>query len=101
MDEDFGATYITIEDDDGKSYELELIGDMDYNGQSYVCFLPSEEEMDENDPDYGYIILRSVTDENGEEVFESIDDDKELNDVYEHFLAILFSDEDEDDAPRQ
>ena len=40
------------------------------------------------------MILRSVLDENGEELFESIDDDDELQDVYEHFSRILFDDED-------
>ena len=31
-------------------------------------------------------------DENGEEIFESIDDEDELQDVYEHFSRILFDD---------
>ena len=52
--------------------------------------------MDEEDPDYGIIILRSVIDEKGEELFESIDDDDELQDVYEHFAVLLFDDEDEE-----
>lgn len=50
--------------------------------------------MDENDPDYGMIILRSVLDESGEEIFESIDDEAQLQDVYEHFMVLLFDDED-------
>ena len=95
MDEEYGSTYITIEDDDGNEYELELLGDMEYNGQTYLAFLPGPEEMDEDNPDYGIIILRSVIDENGEEVFESVDDDDELNDVYERFMTLLFEDEDE------
>ena len=53
--------------------------------------------MDENDPDYGIIILRCVQDEKGEEIFESIDDEEQLNDVYEHFMVILFDDEDEEE----
>jgi hypothetical protein len=52
--------------------------------------------MDENDPDYGLVILRSVI-ENGEELFESVDDEDELNDVYEHFMVLLFDDEDEEE----
>ena len=95
MDEEYGSTYITIEDDDGKEYELELLGDMEYNGSTYKAFLPGPDEMSEDDPDYGIIILRSVQDESGEEVFESVDDDDELNDVYERFMAILFEDEEE------
>lgn len=95
MDEEFGSTYITIEDDEGREFELELLGDMEYNGSVFKAFLPGPDEMSEDDPDYGLIILRSVLDENGEEVFESVDNDDELNDVYERFMAILFEEDDE------
>ena len=92
MSEEFGSDFITIIDDDGAEFELEVLDTMDYNNQTLVAFLPAD--MDENDPDYGIIILRSVLDENGEELFESIDDEDELQDVYEHFSRILFDDED-------
>ena len=94
MSEEFGSDYVTIIDDDGQEFELEVLDTMDYKDQTFMAFLPAD--MDENDPDYGIIILRVVTDEKGEELYESIDDDDELNDVYEHFMAILFDDEDED-----
>ena len=92
MSEEFGSDFITIIDDDGAEFELEVLDTMDYNNQTFVAFLPAD--MDENDPDNGIIILRSVLDENGEELFESIDDEDELQDVYEHFSRILFDDED-------
>ena len=94
MSEEFGSDFITIIDDDGQEFELEVLDSMDYNGQTYVAFLPAN--MKEDDPDYGMVILRSVI-ENGEELFESIDDDDELNDVYEHFMVFLFDDEDEEE----
>ena len=94
MSENFGSDFITIIDDEGQEFELELLDTMDYNGESYVAFLPAN--MDEDDPDYGIIILRSVIDENGDELFESIDDDDELQDVYEHFAVLLFDDEEEE-----
>ena len=94
MIEEFGNDFITIIDDDGQEFELEILDSMDYNGSTYVAFLPAN--MDENDPDYGLVILRSVI-ENGEELFESVDDEDELNDVYEHFMVLLFDDEDEEE----
>ena len=84
MSEEFGNDFITIIDDDGQEFELEILDSMDYNGNTYVAFLPAN--MDENDPDYGLVILRSVI-ENGDE----------LNDVYEHFMVLLFDDEDEEE----
>ena len=94
MSEEFGSDFVTIVDDDGQEFELELLDTMDYNGKSYTAFLPAD--MAEDDPDYGMIILRSQPDENGEEISESIDDDDELQDVYEHFMVLLFDDEDEE-----
>ena len=92
---EFGPDLITIIDDDGQEFELEILDEMDYNGEHYIAFLPAN--MDEDDPDYGIIILRSVLDENGDELFESIDDEDELQDVYEHFMVLLFDDEDEEE----
>lgn len=96
MSEEFGGDYITIIDDDGQEFELEVLDTMDYNGESYTAFLPAD--MDENDPDYGIIILRVVQDENGEDIYESIDDEAQLQDVYEHFMVLLFDDEEEDEG---
>ena len=95
MSEDFGSNYITIEDDEGQEFELEVLDSIDYNGESYMAFLPTD--MKEDDPDYGMIIMRVVTDENGDELFETIDDDDKLNDVYEKFMTVLFDDEEEDE----
>ena len=93
MSDEFGSDYITIVDDDGQEFELEVIESMDYNGKTYMSFLPAD--MPEDDPDYGIIILR-VVDDQGETVYESIDDEDQLQDVYEHFMVLLFDDEDEE-----
>ena len=45
--------------------------------------------MDEDDPDYGLILLSVTEDENGEELFESIDDDDKLQQVHEMFMTIF------------
>ena len=94
MSEEFGSDFITIVDDDGQEFELEVLDTMDYKGQTFTAFLPAN--MDENDPDSGIVILRSVIDENGDEIFESIDDEDELQDVYEHFAVLLFDDEEDE-----
>ncbi|MBQ3381702.1 MAG: DUF1292 domain-containing protein [Oscillospiraceae bacterium] len=95
MSEDFGSDFVTIIDDEGNEFELEVIESMDYNGRTYMAFLPAD--MSEDDPDYGFVLLRVVEDENGDEVFESIDDEDELQDVYERFMVLLYDDEEEED----
>ncbi len=93
MSEEYGSDYITIVDEDGHEFELEHLETLEFEGETYMAFLPAD--MDENDEDYGIIILKSVV-ENGEEVLGSVDDEKELDRVYDHFMEVLFSDEDED-----
>ena len=98
MNEDYSADLITIVDDEGQEFELEVVGRMDYNRKSYALFLPANiDEMNEDDPDYGYILLREEEDADGNPVFETIEDDAELEDVYERFMVLLFDDEDEEE----
>lgn len=93
MNEDFGADYITIADEEGNEYELEILDDIEFEGSSYTVFVPADiDEMDVNDPDYGMIFLKK-REENGEELYDSIDDDDELNRVYEYYQSLLDEEE--------
>ena len=94
MSEQYGDSFVTMVDENGEEFVLELLESIDYKNASYTAFLPAD--MDENDPDYGLILLRNAVDENGDEVYDTIDDEDELNDVYEQFMRILFDDEDEE-----
>lgn len=92
MNEEYGSDFITIEDDEGSKFELEHLDTIEFEGHTYMAFLPAD--MDEDDEEYGLIILR-VLDEDGEELLCSIDDEKELGRVYDHFMTILFANEEE------
>lgn len=93
MSKDFGGDYITIADEEGNEFELEILDVLDVDGVSYTVFVPADiEEMDVNDPDYGLIFLRN-REENGEEFFDSIDDDAELDRVYELYNQLLDAEE--------
>ena len=93
MSEEYGNEFVTIIDDEGNEFELELLDTIDYNGESFAAFLPTD--MDEDDPDYGLIILSVVNDENGDELFESIDDDDKLQQVYEMFMTVFEAEDEE------
>ena len=89
MSKDFGGDFITIADEEGNEFELEILDVLDVDGVSYTVFVPANiDEMDVNDPDYGLIFLRN-REENGEEFFDSIDDDAELDRVYELYNQLL------------
>ena len=97
MNEDFGGDLITIADEEGNEFELEIMDTLELDGQSYTVFVPADiENMDVNDPDYGLIFLRN-REENGEEFFDSIDDDAELDRVYELYQQILDAEESEEE----
>ncbi|MDR0916802.1 MAG: DUF1292 domain-containing protein [Oscillospiraceae bacterium] len=91
LENEFGGDFITITDDNGEEFELELIDTLELGGETYTLFLPAD--MEEDDPDFGYIILR-IVEEGGVEEFVSIDDDAETERIYEAFMEHLF-DEDE------
>lgn len=95
MSEDFGPTFITVTDEDGKELVLEFVDALEYNGQTYQAFFPAETEREnEDDPDNGLVILK-VIHEDGEDLLSTLDSDEELEAVYEQFMELLF-DEDEE-----
>ena len=70
MSEAFGSDYLTIEDEEGNEFELEILNEFE--------------------------LLLKIMEENGEELFGSIDDDDELDKVYDYYMQEVFADEDED-----
>ena len=94
MSEDFGPTFITVTDEDGKEIILEFVDALEHNGQMYQAFFPAEMEDEEEDPDSGLVILKTIH-ENGEDLLSTLDSEEELETVYELFMELLFSDEDE------
>ncbi len=92
MDNAFGDNLVSITDEDGNEYTLEELMVMDYNDQTYVLYLPAY--MQEDDPDYGFIILKREECD-GEVELLTVDDDQELEDVYEMFMTHLAEDEEE------
>ena len=91
MSKEFGNDFMTIIDDDGNEFNLELLDTIDYNGETFSAFLPAD--MDEDDPDYGLILLSVTEDENGDELVESIDDEEKLEEVHNMFITIFEAEE--------
>lgn len=94
MSEEFGPNIVTVIDEEtGEEIELEFIDALEYNGTIYRAFFPvAEDEAEEESEDYGLILLKTET-ENGEELLVQIEDEDELNTVYDLFMEQLFADE--------
>ena len=69
---------VTLTDEDGKETEFELIGRLTLQGKDYIALMAE-------DNDEEYLILRSEKDENGEELFVTIEDDDEFDAVADAF----------------
>ena len=48
MSEEFGPDFISVTDEDGNEFELELIDTLEHEGVTYYAMLPAVEE-DEDD----------------------------------------------------
>ena len=96
MSEEYGPNFVTITDEDGNDIELEYIDALEHEGRTYMAFFPViEEDGDEGaEEDYGLILLRSDTID-GEEMLSTIDDDDELERVYDLFMEQLLDEDDE------
>ena len=79
MADEYGPTFITVTDEDGREIVLEFVDALEYNGQQYQAFFPAETEgEDEDDPDNGLVILK-VLHEDGEDLLSTLDSDEELD----------------------
>ena len=96
MSEEFGPNFITLTDEDGNDVELEFIDALEHNGQTYMAFFPVEEEgneeSEEDAEEYGLVILKSEM-VDGEEMLATLDDEQELEAVYDLFMEQLLEDE--------
>ncbi len=96
MGEDFGPNIVTVIDEEtGEEIELEFIDALEHNGTVYRAFFPvvDEDDSSEDEEEYGLIILKAEM-ENGEEMLVQIEDEDEINTVYDLFMEQFFEDED-------
>ena len=95
MSDEYGSDFISITDEDGKEYELEVLAELEYEGSKYLALVPAEDNSEEEDLEVS--ILKAV-DENGEEILVTIDDDDELEAVYGALMDLIYEDEDTEEA---
>ncbi|MBE7006231.1 MAG: DUF1292 domain-containing protein [Ruminococcaceae bacterium] len=89
MDTEFGRDFITITDEDGVEYELEILSTVEYNGALYYALAPADTDEDE---ELEVSVLKAV-EEDGEEILVAIDDDDELEKVYELLIEQMYEEE--------
>ena len=92
MLDQFGSDFITIADEDGTEYELEVLTTLEWNGSSYMAVVPAADGDDGAELEVS--ILKSV-EEDGESILCAIEDDAELETVYGLIMDSLYEEEED------
>ena len=91
MADRYGSDFMTIVDEDGEEFELEVLTTLEYNGYSYLAVIPAGED----DTNLEISILKSV-EEDGEPILCAIEDEAELETVYQLIMDSLYEDPETD-----
>lgn len=90
MVDQYGSDFISITDEDGTEYELEVLTTLEYNGCTYLAVIPAEESQDTMNLEVS--ILKSV-EEDGEPLLCAVEDEAELEAVYGLVMDSLYEEE--------
>lgn len=90
MADEYGSDFISITDEDGTEYELEVLSTIEYNGGTYLAVIPADEN---GAADYQVSILQS-TEEDGESILSIVEDAAVLEAVNQLIIDSLYEDED-------
>lgn len=93
MEDQYGSDFITIVDEDGTEYELEVLSTLEYDGNTYMAVIPAGESAEEFELEVS--ILKSV-EEDGEPILCAIEDEEELQAVYDLIMDSLYEEEEEE-----
>ena len=86
MEEDRDDIVILV-DENGDEVEFEHIDTIDMNGNEYVVLVPYNEDADEDEEqdEEEVVILKVEHSESGEDSFVTVEDEEELDAVFEEF----------------
>ena len=90
----YGSDFITIVDEDGTEYELEVLSTLEYDGNTYLAVIPAGAQAEEFQLEVS--ILKSV-EENGEDILCALEDEEELQAVYDLIMDSLYEEEEDEE----
>ena len=87
--DDYGPDIITISDEDGVEYELEVLARLEYEGVDYLALTPA----DADEPEEMEVSILKCVEEDGEEVLLAVEDETELENVYAAFMDLIYEED--------
>ena len=91
--DNYGSDFMTIVDEDGTEFELEVLSTIEYNGNSYLAVIPAGSDEEQS---LEISVLKSV-EEDGEPILCAIEDAQELETVYNLIMDQLYEEETEEE----
>ena len=89
----YGSDFLTIVDEDGNEFELEVLSTLEYNGNTYLAVIPAAQSAQTLELEVS--ILKS-TEEDGEAILSVIEDQEELEAVHDILMDSLYDEEESD-----
>ena len=84
---------VELVDEDGNAVRFEHLMTLEHEGKPYICLVPLDPMEDVSEDEL--VILRIETDAEGNDFYATVDDDAELDAVFEKYLEIAEADEGE------
>jgi len=82
---------IELIDEDGNEVSFEHLMTLEHEGKAYICLAPIEPMEDVAEDEL--VIMRIETDEEGNDYYATVDNEEELDAVFEKYLEIAEADE--------
>lgn len=80
---------IELTDDDGNVTRFEYMTTIDYQGELYVALMLADEDEENEEEEGNVVILKIEQDENGEDIYVSIEDEALADAVFQKFLDMV------------
>lgn len=92
---------LTLLDEDGVEHEFELVDTLDIEGQEYAALIPVINDPEDFLSDSGELVIMKITQEDGEEFLDAVEDEDEYNRVSEVVIERLseYFDFEQEDGP--
>lgn len=89
-DEDYSADLVTLVDEDGVEKEYEIVDAIELDGdERYMALVPVSESPDDLINDSGDLLIFRIVTQDDEDIFETIEDEDEFDQISAIFVERL------------
>ncbi len=91
MENQYGSDFMTIVDEDGTEYELEVLTTLEFGGSTYLAVIPADGEP--HSPESLEVSILKSVEEDGESILCAIEDEAELEAVNNLIMDSLYEED--------